>query len=489
MGIRVASNRYSHRVDSTVLQKSAIWLHFTPHLIAILFAIFLISTGRYVYWAFGTFIFFISASILSIFPFLRWLLRSLSPEVMLDTSINRINSDFLDRVENVVQEERAEIYKGQDRDQIRDIYRTVSYLDISEDDPVDMFMDIVRSRIIEDDTETVTALLDRYQDHVESQLENRYREFLVSHSDSQLVAWYLLSPFEDTFRIAVKEENHRVAEHVISLLRASIQSWAENIPKGVPEVFFRVFGAITVEYVSECDAGQANSIAEDYSKIASVVASDIDSPINEVTSAMAMTFVNSCLNFAISSLEEGYYEPASTINNGLRSIVEARLRFPSGNPDRTLLVMGLIGEQFGIEEAKSKKIVEIANEVSVMDQAEWTVTTLVTFKDKIEEYGNGYSFRDEHLDMVMREIDRVNEALEEKDSGIAERVDHDEDLVLQVIRGARLFRSPFSAEDLISELELSESKDKVEEICDSLEDIGAFEPRDDGQYVQSYDEF
>lgn len=40
MGIRVATNRYSHKVDSTVLQKSAIWLHFIPHLIAILFAIF-----------------------------------------------------------------------------------------------------------------------------------------------------------------------------------------------------------------------------------------------------------------------------------------------------------------------------------------------------------------------------------------------------------------------------------------------------------------
>lgn len=460
-----------------------------PHLVAILLAILLISTEGYVYWAFAIFIFFISASILSIFPFLRWLLRSLSPEVMLDTSINSIHSGFLERVENVVQKERAEIYESQDQDQIRDIFRTVSYIEISEDDPVDMFMDIVRSRIISDDTETVTGLLDRYQDHVKSALENRYREFQVSHSDSQLVAWYLFSPFEDTFRIAVKEENHRVAEHVISLLRASIQYWAENRPKGIPEVFFRIFGTITVEYVSECDAGQARSIAEDYSKIANVVASDIDSPGNDVTSAMVMTFVNSCLNFAINSLGEGYYEPASTINSGLRFIVEAKLRLPSSDPDRTLLIMGLIGEQFAVEEAKSKRIVEIANEVSVMDQAEWTVTTLVTFKDKIEEYGNGYASHDQYLDSVMREIDRVNEALEEKDRGIAEQVDHDKDLVLQIIRGGRLFRSAFSAEELVSELDLSVSKDTAKEICDSLADVGALEPRDGGQYSKAYDEF
>lgn len=426
---------------------------------------------------------------MSIFPFLRWLLRSLSPEAMIDASINRIDSKFLERVENVVQEERSEIYENQDREQIRDIFHIVSYLDISENDPVDMFMDIVRSRIIEDDTETITALLDRYQDHVESTLETRYREFKASHSDAQLVAWYLFSPFEDTFRIAIKEENHRVAEHVISQLRASIQSWADNRPRGVPEVFFRVFGTITVEYVSECDAGQAKSIAEDYSKIARIVASDIDSPVNEVTSAMTVTFVDFCLDFAVSSIEEGYYEPASVINNGLRFIVEAKLRIPSSDPDRTLLIMGLIGEQLAVEEAKSKTIVEIANEVMVRDRAEWAVTTLVSFKDKIEEYGNDYASKDQYLESVMREINRINDALEEKDRGIADQVDHDEDLVLQVIRSRRLFRSPFSVEDLVSELDFSASEDEVEKICDSLVEVGALDSREGGKYYKSYEKF
>lgn len=488
MGIRVASNRYSHRVDSTVLKKRAIWLHFLPHLVAILFAVCLITTGQYVYWAFFIFILSISAAILSIFPLLQWLLTSLSPQMMVSTSIQRIDQDFIDRVEEVVREERKEVFQSSDRYRILSIFRSVSYLNISEDDPIDMFTDIVLSRILSNDTETVTNLLDRYSEHVDSVLKFRYKKFETSHSDSQLVAWYLFSPLEDTYRIAVKEDDPRIPENVISMLRASIESWTESTSKGVPEVFFRIFGSITVEYVSKCDAGQAKEIARDYSRIANVVASDIDSPGHEISGAMSMNFVGYSLDFAVSSINEGYYEPAAVINRGLRRIVEAKLRHPSSDPDRTLLMMGLIGEQFAVEQAKSKNIVEIANEVSVRDRAEWTVTNLVTFKDKIEEYGNGYAYK-KYLGSVMREIDRVNEALEEKDRQIASKLDHNEDLVVEIIRGGRLFRSPFSVDELVSELNISVSKDEIEEICEDLQAAGALESRENEQYMKSYDNF
>lgn len=52
MGIQVATNRYSHRADSTVTQKWIMYLHFLPHLLAIMLGILLISTGTYAYWVF-----------------------------------------------------------------------------------------------------------------------------------------------------------------------------------------------------------------------------------------------------------------------------------------------------------------------------------------------------------------------------------------------------------------------------------------------------
>jgi hypothetical protein len=190
----------------------------------------------------------------------------------------------------------------------------------------------------------------------------------------------------------------------------------------------------------------------------------------------------------MSAIDEGYYQSATSINHGLRSIVEAKLRIPSKNPDRELLMMGLIGKQFAAEQAKSKNIVGIANEISVMDQAEWTVTTLVTFKDKIEKYGNSYAYK-KYLDYVMLEINRVNDALEEKDQAIAAQVDHDEKLVVKVIRGGRLFRRPFSVEDLIEEIDLTGSRSEIGDICSELEEAGALERRDEGRYMASYDEF
>jgi hypothetical protein len=408
--------------------------------------------------------------------------------MMVQTSLNRVDSDFIDNVEDVVSDERTRAYQSSDRDKILSIFRRISYLRIPEDDPINMYIDIVRSRIFSGDTETVLSLLDRYSDHVEAQLEDRYREFKTSHSNSQLVSWYLLSPIEDTFRIAVNENSQPIPEGIISRLRSSIESWADNNVDGIPEVFFRLFGSITIEYISECDTGQAREITRDYTRITSVVASDIDSPGQEITDSIVMNFSTSCLNFAMSAIDEGYYQSATSINHGLRSIVEAKLRIPSKNPDRELLMMGLIGEQFAAEQAKSKNIVGIANEISVMDQAEWTVTTLVTFKDKIEKYGNGYAYK-KYLDYVMLEINRVNDALEEKDQAIAAQVDHDEKLVVKVIRGGRLFRRPFSVEDLIEEIDLTGSRSEIGDICSELEEAGALERRDEGRYMASYDEF
>lgn len=85
-------------------------------------------------------------------------------------------------------DERTRAYQSSDRDKILSIFRRISYLRIPEDDPINMYIDIVRSRIFSGDTETVLSLLDRYSDHVEAQLEDRYREFKTSHSNSQLVS-------------------------------------------------------------------------------------------------------------------------------------------------------------------------------------------------------------------------------------------------------------------------------------------------------------
>lgn len=485
MGIQVASNRYTHRVDSIVIRKLAFWLHFLPHLIAILFGILMISVGRFVFFDFLIFIFFISASILGIFPFLQWLLKTLSPEMMISTSLHQINSDFLNRVEKVVGDERSEIMEDFDRDSFQDIFREMAYLGISNNDPVDRSMDIVRSRILTNDTGAAKSLIERYSNHVASVLEDRYHEFRTSHSDSQLVSWYLLGPFEDLFQLAVKEGNHRIAQEIITLQRRSIQNWFEKDVDDVPEVFFRVFNSIAIEYLTHCNSGQALGVAREYGKIAKIIALDIDSSSTKVSGVNRSIFVSSCMAYSERSIIQGYIKPATLIRSSLRSIVDARLRNPPSDPDRELLMIGLIGEQFASEEAVSKDIVEIANETSVRDEAEGTITTLVTFKDKVEEREDD-EISDKILEKVMREIERVNEALEENDREVASRVPYDEDLALNVIRGARLFRRPFSIDELIQELEIGKSVGHVEvqRVCAELVEVGVLEDREDG-YMKS----
>lgn len=404
------------------------------------------------------------------------------------TSLNKINSDFLNTVEEKIENEKSEFFGNQDRD-INNIYNHFSHLDVTDDDPVSMFMDIIRSRITEYDINTAKKLLDNYIEHTGSIIENRYQEFKTSHTNSQLVLWYFFSPIQDSYRIAKDQGNNRFIDNIISLLTSSIKSWkTDRDTDGVPEFFFRVFTDITTEYISECDSGQARSIASNYLKISKIIASDFNSSESEITGAMIITFVSSSLTFAMKSIDRGFYKSASLINMGLRFIIEAYLK-NGGNPDRVLLHMGLIGERFAKEEAKSRDIVEIGNEVLTRDLAEDTILTLVTFKDKIEDPDNEFTSNTKYLEFVIREIDRINNALEEKDRDIASKVDSDEDLVLKIIRGGRLFRQPFSIEELYSEIDVSESIDKIREICNDLEEVGAFESRENNKYSSSYDDF
>ena len=482
MGIQVASNRYTHRVDSIVIRKFAFWLHFFPHLIAIYFAVVMLSVDFFPSFDYFSFIFFISASLLSIFPFIQWLLKTLSPEMTLSISLGQINTDFLDNVEEAVSAEKSKILDQNEMDRFKNMFREMSHLAISDDDPVDRSMDVLRSRILNNDTGTVRSLINKYSNHTESAIEQRYSEFRTSHSNSQLVSAYLIGPFEDLFQLAVKEGNHRIAQEIISLQRKSIQNWIKKDVEDVPEVFFRVFTSISVEFLSHNNRGQAIGVARQYGKIAGVIASDIDAPETKISGANRSNFVTSCMAYAERSINQDHTKAATLIRTALRQIVDARLRNPPSDPDRELLMIGLIGERLAAEEAVSRDIVEIANETSVRNEAEWTITTLVTFKDKIEQDNE---IDDQILEKVMSEIDRVNQALEEKDSDIATEMSFEDYLVIRVIRGSRLFRSPFSAEDLTKEMEISESINKIETICDELVGFGVLEARENNEYMKT----
>jgi len=488
MGIRVASNRYSYRVDSILFQSWAGRLHFAPHLIAIGIAILFLSAESSPALLYYFMIFFSSMSILSIFPFLSWLLNALSPRNVLETSFRRVDADYLDAVEGAVRGERQDAYDKSTNEDLTDIFQSISYLTVSENDPIDVFTDIAKSRISSHDISTVMVLLETFHDNLETVIETRYRRFRTSHSDSQLVTWYLYSPFEDVFRVSISEGNEQVSERIISLLGSSIQSWPENSTQEIPEVFFRVFGSLTVEYVADADRDQATLIAREQKKVAEIVASDISQPTTDVSGAMRMTFESSCLNYATTAIENEHYKAADIVNTGLRRIVEAKLRRPSVDPDRTLLMMGLIGEAFAQERAKRKSIVEIGNEVTVMDYAEWTITHLLTFKDKLEEYNNDYAYKT-YLDSVMREVDRVNEALETKDKEMADRIDFDEDLVVEVIQASRLLRGSFHIDDLVSELENSVSPGDAKVICRKMEGEGLLTSEDGTSYTKLYEQF
>jgi len=483
MGIQLASSRYSHRVDSSILQIIPIGIHFSPHLFTILVGILILSSGRFDTVIFALFVFFSAAAILSIFPFLLWLLRSLTPNEVLTTSINRIDEDYLDKIEEIVHEERQDHFS--DPSQVGNtIFEEVTYSQTTENDPVDAVSDIVRSSITEEDTGNAKRILNEYVDRIEPIITNRYRKFETTHSDSQLVCWYLYGPLEDIFRHALKQDNHVITIEIISLLRESIVSWHED-GRDVPEVFFRLFGRVTIDYATECDRSQLRTVASEYNSVAKTVARDIDSPHTKINGALKHNFSNHCRNFAFESIDQNSYKSARKVNLGLRRIIEAHLRIPSINPRQDLLSMGLIGEEFATEEARSKHIVLNAHELAVMDEAEWTITTLVTFVDKIDEYRNGYASWSEYRELVVNEIDRINDALEPRDKNIASQVPKNSNLVMAVVRASRFFRSSFTPEDLLEEMDGQVSVGALTEVCDELVEINAMVDSGDG-YKTNY---
>lgn len=484
LGIQLASDRYSHRVDSLVLQTLPIGVHFSPHLIAILVGVIVLSSDEYIWVVFFTFTFFSVAAILSIFPFLIWLLNSLTPFEVLTKSIGQINSDYLRKVEKIAQEERK-AFVDHPRSAGNTVFEDVTYSQTTKNDPVDAISDIVRSSIKEEDTGTARRVLNEYVDRLEPIITSRYRDFKTSHSDSQLVCWYLYGPLEDIFRQALKNNNHVITIEVISLLRESIVSWQED-GRDVPEVFLRLFGRVTNDYVTNCDLSQRNTMASEYSSIARTIASDIRSPHTKINGASKSNFGRDCLNFALESVEQGDYRSARTISHGLRQMIEAQLRIPSSNPKRNLLSMGLIGEAFAIEDAKSKQIVAIAEEVSITDEAERIIVTLVTFLDKIDEYGNGCAGWPEYRELVVNEIDRINDAMESRNQDIAAQISENNSLVMRVLRASRFFRSSFTPKELLDEMNINEDVHKVTTICDALVDINAMTSSGTDEYKTTY---
>jgi hypothetical protein len=148
---------------------------------------------------FGLFIFSRVAAILSTFPFLLWLLGSLTPSTVFTTSINQIDDDYLKLVEEIVDDEREKFFDDS-RSKGNKIYEEVTHSQTAENDPVDAVSDIVRSSIAEEDTGTAKRVLNEYVDRLEPTINSRYREFKTSHSKSQLVCWYVYAPLEDVFR-------------------------------------------------------------------------------------------------------------------------------------------------------------------------------------------------------------------------------------------------------------------------------------------------
>lgn len=252
-------------------------------------------------------------------------------------------------------------------------------------------------------------------------------------------------------------------------------------------MFFRLFGRITIDYVTECDPSQLNTMASEYNSIAKVIADDILSPHTKINGATKLNFVDNCLTFTLESIEQGGYKSARKINSGLRGIIEAQLRIPSNNPKRNLLSMGLIGEKFATEDARSKHIVGIADEISIMDEAEWTIITLVTFLDKIDEYGNGYAGWSEYRELVVGEIDRINDALESRNQNIAAQVSEKDSLVKGVMRASRFFRSSFTPEELLEEMNTQAEVQKVAEVCDALVEVNAMTISGGNEYKTTYE--
>lgn len=485
MGIQLASNRYSYRLDSSVLQIRPVGLHFLPHLLAVLAGVFLLSTAQFSPILFYLFIFFSAVAILSIFPFLLWLLGSLTPNKVLMTSINQIDDDYLSRVEDIVDDEREKFFNNP-RSNANSIYNEVTYSQTTENDPIDAVSDIIRSSIAEEDTGTAKRVLNKYVDQLEPTITDKYRTFKTSHSDSQLVCWYAYAPLEDIFRHALKHDNHIISIEIISLLRDSIVSWYSE-DRDIPEVFLRLFGRITNDYAMECDRSQLHTVASDYSSVAKIIAEDIDSPHTRINGAMKINFGDQCLAFAIEAIERDSYRSARVITHGLRSIIEARLRIPSGDPKRSLLALGLIGEKFAAEEARSKQIVAVADEVSVMDEAEWVTTTLVTFLDKIDEYGNDYTSQSYYRNLVVNEINRINDALEPRNKDIATMVSEEDSIVIEVVRASRFFRSSFTPNELLEEMDIKVDVETVSDVCDSLVEADVMELRDRCEYATLYD--
>ncbi|WP_206537180.1 hypothetical protein [Natrialba asiatica] len=385
-----------------------------------------------------------------------------------------------------MQEEREKFHENSNQNSDT-IFKEVTYSQTTENDPVDTVSDIVRSSITEEDTGTAKRVLNEYIDRIEPIIiqRYRYRGFKTSHSDSQLVCWYLYGPLEDIFRHALKHDNHIITMEVISLLRESIVSWYKA-DRDVPEVFFRLFGSITNDYVTECDQSQRRTIASEYSSVARIVAKDIDSPHTRVNGATKHNFGSDCMNFALESISQGDYRPGRVITHGIRLIIEARLRIPSSNPKRDLLSMGLIGEKFAMEEAKSKEIVAVADEVSIMDEAEWTVVTLVTFLDKIDEYGNGYSTY-KYRELVVKEIDRINDALEPRNKDIANKVPQKDSLVKDVVRASRFFRSSFTPEKLLQEIHSQIDVQEIADVCEELVKVNAMAEIGENEYKTTYE--
>lgn len=486
VGIQVTSSRYSYRVDTTVLQPKSILFHFSPYLLAVTSGILIITSGTYSNVFFWLYISISILSVLSIIPFLWWLLWSITPDAILESNMQNLDGDFLRAVENSVREEyNTRINSDYDRT-IR-FWNEIQYLHIADNDPTNVFRDVIRSRIHDDDTATAKRLLDQYVSHSERQVANRYRNFRTSHTDSQHVLFYLFGLLEGIFQLSLKNDNYVMTRSIFVTLRRSILRWREKSVLAIPEVFFRIFSAISVEYASECSGSQSHFVAKEYSTISRIISEDIKSPANDVSSAMISTITEAAQDFAIISINNRHYQSASVIVSSLRSIAEAILRKPSGQADRIFVAIGLIGTKFAQEKAETTQVVHIANEVSTRNNAEETITTLVTFKDKIEEFDNGYAFQNRHIEKIMIEINRINSALEEHDSEIAFRATEnsnldDEDAIIAIIRTSRLHRGIFEVSELTTEIDYPLTTDEITSICNILCEQDVFSDRGNNSY-------